>query len=292
MTRVRASLALARTRVLVVGCVVVFSGCDARVVLGERLATNPTPPVIDDGGGGEGAGGSIDPGPVEPVGEILWSSTSEVGDFSEWEGDGAATGGLYSWASGDSVVTTERAHSGTHSIRCSIDTDEVSPGDTSHGARLYRRASDDVAFYGAWFWLDAAHVASEWWSIFLFTTHDVPGELDGSKNLWELRLIDDSGSLGLAFYDHGTATLTPIALGHAVPVRAWFHVELRLDPSPSSRSASLWFDGDPVLSNVALSPPSSDFSYWVLGNGSNALAPSASRLYLDDVTMATFRVGP
>jgi len=71
-----------------------------------------------------------------------------------------------------------------------------------------------------------------------------------------------------------------------VPIASWFHIEFRLRrAADATGEVALYQDGVLVmtLSNVVTDP--SESAGWYVGNLANALAPSESTIYVDDVTV-------
>ncbi|WP_170073161.1 Ig-like domain-containing protein [Mongoliibacter ruber] len=70
--------------------------------------------------------------PTNQLGQLLWSANHLNGSSNEWTSDGG--GGIYNTGTGRTVVSTEQAKTGNHSLKLSINT---TSGD-SHGTRIYR----------------------------------------------------------------------------------------------------------------------------------------------------------
>ena len=156
---------------------------------------------------------------VDVGSSLRWFAQHETGDFSEW------TAGYKGGCSADPpdtsvVISTDVAHSGTHSVKLANAAPSV-----YETARLWRQ--DDYpqeAYYSAWFYLPQAYRTTEDWTIMQF---QVPPSGDAGTNGLlvdvDLRSLP-GGEMILDVFDHrGQYLRSPTAEpALPVPIAAWF----------------------------------------------------------------------
>ncbi len=118
-----------------------------------------------DGGGGATGGGGSGQGGALPPPDLVWFADHETGDISQWipGGDYIQQGPKASYE----VVTTQ-AHSGTHGVGLTINTDDSSPTG-AHAAYLFRweqLPDDGYYYYSAWYFLPQDVQPGDWWNLF------------------------------------------------------------------------------------------------------------------------------
>lgn len=239
--------------------------CDPNVVIGAIRA---------DGNGGAGAGGAATSGGGGAT--LLFEARHEV-DLSDWTSDGSDEGYLYCPAD-QAVVTTARVHSGSGSVRISIDT----AGGATPICQMLRRTPSARAYYGAWFFVERDHQAFDWWTIFFFKTK--------TTSHWDLGMYRD-GYTSFGLYDHAHNESTFASAMPRLPIARWFQIEAYLAYAPDMPTElEVWLDGTSML-RLTLDEAPSDL-FWGLGNEAGGLSPSESTLYIDDVTISPTRLGP
>jgi hypothetical protein len=262
------------------------------------------PPLANGGAAGGPASPGVAPGagsggaeivPMPPLAgapdsagaageDVLWSSSVESGDTRDWTGDGAASGGEQLHAA-SLQASSERAHSGSYSVKISFDTSDHQ----NHWAELYRQIASGSAYYSAWFYLEAAHAPAVYWTLFNFFSETTPGELATRRGLWDLNL----NAHALYFYDEGSGQFADAVPALAYPIGRWFQLEVLLDLAPPSAShLSVWQDGTLVLERSQLQSPSGATLYFGVGSQTDQLSPPDCTLYIDDVTISRQRIGP
>lgn len=279
-------------------------GCDPMIHLGAE--TRPSDASTQDVSAEINDGVGVDGSDVHVAGEasaqdvfagvdgrtvVPWSATFEPGDFSEWEADGQ--GGAYQ-LSVPPTVSTEQAHSGTHSAKLTI-----SPvNGLVDYVYLFRGTAgsppaEPEAYYGAWFYIPKPYLVSMYWNVFHFLYGTTPDRQD-LKGIWDLDLrSSDTGELIPYVWDflarRQRDQLTPMP----VQPGKWFHIEMFLRlASDATGQVSVWQDGVLVLdvSDVVTSP--TPWLQWSVGNTSLDITPTPADLYIDDVTLSLSRVGP
>jgi len=231
------------------------------------------------GGGTAGAG----------VEGLIWRSDFEVGDLSEWTGDGQGA----NYRSGEPslpTVVSERAHTGAQSLKLTI---SVANGMNSVNY-MYRQAPTPTeAYYTAWFFLPKNYAVKDWLNI----VHFVGSQTGDGRNevaLWDLDLRSASdGTLGLYAYEFdGSKQYDPL-VARPFPVGAWVKIEILFrKASDASGRVAVFQDGVSMLdlTNVRTAP--NDWLRWALGSASTNIMPSPAELYVDDATISSTRVAP
>ena len=278
------------------------SACGNEIVLGDSALSLPA--TAGSGGTTSGAGmaasagkaastggsvaGSAPSGPAIPIpalGEVIWSTDHEVGDWSDWERGGEFYGGQYEWGDINAYVDLGVGRDGSNGVVADINTDQrIEP---SAGVRLYRRIDDGPAFYSAWFRLEEAHTVGDWWSIFLFHARDDSLSLDNDVSLWDVRVIDTpDGEMALQFFDHDVMQGTPAGSQGRIQARKWFEIRAYLDyRPPSDTRLAVWLDDTLLFDTQALHTDVQNNVFWAVGNGAGKLDPADSTLDLDDAVI-------
>lgn len=244
-------------------------------------------------GGDELAGGAA--GEVGQAGEpssITFTADHEGGtSLEQWnEGPDDDAGGYYGdLDSGSPTLSTEQHHSGSASAKATIDT----RGGADQISRLYRRVSNDEAYYSAWFYLGEDRTPTRWWSFFLFrAVQDRAKSID----LWSVDLIrKGTNQLTLTLFRHATNTNVDVPSAPTIPVAEWFQLEAYLYAKQGEPSRlTLWLDGEQILSlDNEIVPPEGQPLYWVIGNGAAPFSPPAvSSIYIDDAVVSLSPIGP
>src|SRR5258706_11397545 len=186
----------------------VLSACGSEIVLGDSEASLPVTsagananagaPTAGAGGmpasgGGGMAGGSggmpqLPDTTLQPPGDLVWSTDHEVGDFSDWKRGGDFYGGQYEWGKVNSYVDIGVGRNGSNGVVADIVI--PTPGETSSGARMYRRIEAGPAYYSAWFRLEDAHKVLDWWSIFLFHAPEDSLSMDTDGSIGDVRIVN------------------------------------------------------------------------------------------------------
>jgi hypothetical protein len=280
-----------------------LTACDPNVVIGAKRSIAPG--GTDNVGGSAAGGGGIvgnaagvaaqggnlasagASGMAGAAGTLLFEAHHES-DLSEWTAAGPAIGGLYA-DDDDPVVTTERAHSGSGSVKMVIDTGS----DSQRVCRLYHQLAPGPAYYGAWYFIEEDHSSFEWWTTMLFKAQTDAADIDTSYNLWDIDQIRTDGYTTYAVYDHPRTENHYSDSAPALPIGRWFHIEAYFAyEAAEPTELQLWLDGISFMHLTDLDPTPADPLFWGLGNGASQLVPSQSTIFIDDVTISTVRVGP
>lgn len=220
---------------------------------------------------------------------LLWVAEHETADFTEWT---AGMKGGYSADAPDTsaVISTDVAHSGSHSVRLANAAPTV-----YETARLWREDSfPEEVYYSAWYYLPQTYRTTEDWTIMQFTVP--PGGDGGTDGLLidvDLRSLP-GGDMILDIYDHRAPYLrSPTAEpAQPVPIGRWFQIEVFYrNVGDSSGRFILWLDGQ---KNYDIGRPFglSSTTRWSPCSSTVGLLPAASTLYVDDAAISLVQVGP
>jgi hypothetical protein len=304
-----------RLLVLVLASAAVNAACDASVDIGRKLIQQP-PPGGTGGQPGSDPGFDAAPDPdaapdtgpdagppladalppaddprisdAEPPGDalatILWSTSLENGDLSDWSQGGATVGGAYQQRV-TAAVSNERAHTGTRAIRIAFDTAD----DQDHMAEFYRRVEPGPAYYSAWFLIPEARAPSTYWTLLYFFTEGQAGNSFSRRGLWDVNLDRQS----VYFFNEAARRSVDPSPRVPYPIGQWFHLEayFAYEP-PRNGHITVWLDGQPVLDVPDLGVAPSDNLYWGVGSDTDGVRPSNCTMYLDDAAVSTARLGP
>ncbi|MCC6456167.1 MAG: heparin lyase I family protein [Caldilineaceae bacterium] len=236
---------------------------------------------------------------VLPAG-VVWQADMETADLSQWgTNNGSATdidsGLCYRPANG---VGTEQAHSGSYSMKMTIDSRQEA------GCRQFRKAepaSGYPLYYSAWFYIPQKTQVGTFWNIMQFKS-----KLNGESGLfWKLDVRNDkSGNMGVMLVWKGPIAGPQAGDGIAVrkyeqaeallPVGKWFKLEIYLKQSEGfDGQITVWRDGVLLydVQNVRTKFPGG-IQNWSINNYGKGLLPNPATLYVDDVTISTVHTGP
>jgi len=248
----------------------------------------PIPPV--DTGADVAVDGTAELGPAETepadvgAATILWSSNAEAGDFSDWQRGGAVLGGTYQQMTAVSVSDQQPAHGGTHAYRISFD----SSNGQDHMAEFYRRVEPAPAYYSAWFYLPEAHAPTTFWTVLYFFYQLQPGTASSRRGLWDINLNRQSPY----FFDETSRRQVDAQPRKPYPIAQWFHLEAYFSYEGRNGHIRVWLDGEQILDVANLGAAPSDDLYWGVGSDTDGLTPAGCTMYVDDVAIATSRLGP
>jgi hypothetical protein len=220
---------------------------------------------------------------------LLWFAEHETGDFTEWTADNK---GGYSADPPDTsvVISTDFAHSGTHSVRLANAAPSV-----YETARLWRQDSfPEEAYYSAWYYLPQTYRTTGDWTIMQFNTP--AGEDGGSDGLLldvDLRSLP-GGDMILDIYDHRPPYLrSPTAEpAQPVPIERWFQIEVFYrNVGDKTGEFELFLDGR-VNYDIHRPFGLSSATSWSPCSSTVGLSPAESTLYVDDAAISRVKVGP
>ena len=204
-------------------------------------------------------------------------------DFSRWHGRQRESGA--GATANEVALTTERAHSGAHALKCvaaPYDGHTASKADIERG-RLYFVKNDDVWFRG-WFWLAGGTDASLMFLLNLETTalHNSPGRrLYLQNGEW---LASDLGK-----WWTGKTFRQPRGREVKFPKDRWVELRVHLFLSEDNNGRmEVWQDGAKVIDATGKTLPTARTIYDRLQVGltANGNRQHAQTLFVDDVVLS------
>ena len=250
------------SRSILAGCaVLVAGGCGQQVHLGD----------IGDG-----------------AASILWASTFEVGDLSEWSGDGHG-GAFVDNAAVPPSATLTVAHHGRYAGMATV---TPVPGTASINYLFRDQPSVPAAYYSAWFYIPSSFTVKSWLSLIHFNGSD-SGDGKNLSAIWDLNLYPRAdGSLVAHLYDFVTQTNLEQAFPAPVAVATWVHFEVFLrKAADATGEVAVWQDGVSILDRRNVMTSATDWVQWDTGVSSDDVAPPTAVVYIDDAAISLSRLG-
>lgn len=250
-----------------------------------------------------------------PIVTPLWANNTEA-DVDRWWGWPTQAG---AWDSGTATraMSTEQAHSGTRSAKCTVD---VSSGVS--GVRLAHAGRDDYnnfppnnilpdGYYSAWFYFPTVmDYGTVGMNFFQFKRARVSP--DGSDPIYDLNLQTNAqGDMYMRLSDHINDSGQYVSAvwrwtdTEIVPINQWIHVEVyytwRMDLTGEIRC---WVDGVEKFQftniiteftgteylNKTTEPRQWSVNNYIWGSAANGVSPSVSSIYIDDAVISSERV--
>lgn len=220
----------------------------------------------------------ICPGPSGDKSDAISSSwsTSFEREFCDYE---RVAGFCYADEKSSFETVTSPVHSGRYAAAFRVG------GDPDKGvqARCVRQGVlPEAAYYGAWYFIPALATNSNVWNLI----HFQGGDTSTQHGLWDISLINSDGGLRLVVFGflHGfyreSRTL--------IPIGTWFHLQLYLKrAADTSGEIALYVDGRQQFEAKNVITDDSEWGQWYVGNYADALVPSNSTLYVDDITIGS-----
>jgi hypothetical protein len=243
------------------------SACDPELVVGTWGCPPPD---------SETESGNADASLEGKTVDVPWTTSFETG-FCDY-----ARAGGYCYSAPDAAyeIVDAPVRSGQSAAAFSVTSDSSLDGVQ---ARCFLEGElPTEAVYGAWFYLPALAENTGNWNLM----HFQGGEPPVLHGLWDVSLGSaEDGSLFLYPFDFlGEGVRLPDSAPE-VPIESWFHVELRLRRAmDATGEVALYQDGVLVMELTGLVTDDTDFGQWYVGNLADALTPSDSTIYVDDVT--------
>jgi hypothetical protein len=262
------------TRSLLAGCAVLVAGtCSRQVQLGD---------IRDTGNNGDAGDGGAN------ISSILWSATFEVGDLSEWSGDGQ--GGAYlDRAPIAPAATLTVAHRGRYA---GMATATPGSGTASINYLFRNQPSVPAAYYSAWFYIPSSFTVNSWLSLIHFNS-SISGDGKNLSPTWDLNLYPRAdGSLVAHLYDFVTQTNLEQASPAPVPIATWVHFEVFLrKAADATGEVAVWQDGVSILDRRNVATVATDWVQWAAGAASDNVTPPTAVVYVDDAAISLSRLG-
>ena len=239
---------------------------------------------------------SVDPSP------IIWVATHEAGNLAEWgDGSGPSGGGLFNDGVHTVAASAERAHSGTRSMKMTIDT--TAGVDTAVRAFRWKESyTKQDLYYSAWYYFPQSHVPTTFWNIMQFKgeLYDAGGVQTKNDPIITIGVTVAGGAsrLHMFYFGHffgGTDQQFNQSI-LTLPIGQWTHIEAFLHQAPDATGVfMLWQNGTRILEVTNLqtnyTPLANGYQTWSVNNYSNGLTPAIATIYIDDAVISRTRVG-
>jgi hypothetical protein len=236
---------------------------------------------------------------------LLWKSTFEVGNFSEWVGDQQGGTSVENFSNIEPSVISGMAHHGSWSAEIVV----VPMEGTSSVTYLFRQQpSPQAAYYSAWFFVptNIAVPVGSYLSLVHFKGSKTP---DGMQlyPAWDVNLYQlADGQLAAQMYDFkGDDTqqntpgqpqqgLSPVPF----PTGVWVQLEVYLakaaatDAGTPTGSIRVWQNGTLILDRENLATVMNDYLQFDVGAASNNIYPDPTSIYVDDAAISLVQLGP
>lgn len=217
------------------------------------------------------------PGSRTPL-KLPWSTGFEDGFCGYYDGSGFC----YSDSKGGFRRVTEPVHSGRFAAAFDIDAGEFRR--EGNQTRCVREGElPERAYYGAWYFVPSGTEELDNWNLF----HFQGGKPYVIEKYWDVSLgKNDDGELFLHVFDDvdGKTYRQEPSDAVPIPIDTWFHIELYWDRSEAGE-VRLYQDGKQVIHVTDPTTEYPEWGQWYVGNLANALSPSLSTVYVDDVTV-------
>jgi hypothetical protein len=222
---------------------------------------------------------------------VLWSTGFESGNISHWYWPSTGPyesygGGEYDSGFASSAVSEQFAHSGISSLKMTI----MTPSTPTSGTRMFRWLESRTysqLYYRAWYYLPEHYSVTNWWNIFQWKSRNsATGAVDPFFTLNVGNRPD--GTMYLYLFNWQTRASYQQALKN-IPIGKWFKVEAfyRCAGDATGR-VTFWQDGVQLFD-----VPSAKTRYangdceWSVDNYSEAVNPTPTTIYVDDVAITT-----
>ncbi|HXJ23724.1 MAG TPA: hypothetical protein VMT03_26140 [Polyangia bacterium] len=234
--------------------------------------------------------GSVGDGSVS----LLWKSTFEVGNLSEWTADNLG-GTEFSNGISRGPGISSMAHRGNHGAEVIV----FPTQGMASVSYLYRlQPTPPAAYYSAFFYVPGTIYvpAGSYLSLCHFRSSTTPNGT-GVYAAWDVNLYTQAnGSLVAQMYDFKTdmpqsPPVTPF------PTDQWVQLEVLLDKAvptdagtPTGRVA-VWQDGKLILDHQDIATVQSSYLEWDIGGTSINIQPDPISIYVDDAAISLVRLG-
>ena len=240
-----------------------LSGCQPQLDIGAwTCAADATAREIPDGNA--------------PV-AAPWSSGFENGfcDYTE------LAGFCYTDATSTMEIVTSPVHSGRYAAAFTVQSD----ADGGSHTRCVRQGElPTAAYYGAWYYIPEPTTPGINWNLFHFRSGD---DLSATRGVLDVSLITEDQELHLAVFGKDHLRIGESMHSASVPFGSWFHVQVYLKRGGGTGEVALFQDEKQVFDVSDLANETSALSQWYVGNLADDLTPSASTVYVDDVTLSS-----
>jgi hypothetical protein len=239
------------------------SACEPTVIVGTRMCSQS----LDD------SGPMLDP----DAGVVPWQTGFEDG-FCEYA---LPTGFCFATGTSTYKLVTSPVHSGQYAAAFSVRSD-VDGG--SQVRCVQQGVFPSAAYYGAWYYVPVANQNSGVWNLFHFQGGPPGATLHG---LWDVSLVSlADGGVHLTLYDFLSGMAPDASAVPPIPINQWFHIEVYFKRAKDATGEiRMYQDSVLAVRLTGLATDDTDWGQWYVGNLATALAPPASTIYVDDVSI-------
>jgi len=219
---------------------------------------------------------------------LLWSSTFEPGDLSEWTMDGGGSVYVLNSAAGP-AATSEAAHGGRYAGKVSVN---PALGMMSEAYLFRMSPSPSEAWYSAWFYVPSTVQVISFLSIIHFNA-STTGDGRNVFPTWDVNLYTrPDGSLVAHLYSFVTQTNLEQTTPVPVPRDRWVHLEVLLHKAATATGqVAVWQDDAAILTLDGVATAPNDWLQWNVGAASTDVVPSPAVIYVDDAAISFSRLG-
>jgi hypothetical protein len=270
------------TKALICLWLTTLVACDRDVLLGEQAAATDAG-IQTKNDAAELADAAL---PLE-LG-MPWSSGFEDATLGEWKTAFLLhKGRYYTSPAAQLAVSRERAHSGSSSLKITLQTD----GGALRIAKLLREGTlvDELTF-SAWFLLPEKYRIDDYLNLLQLRGRTNSNGNGEDVSLWDVNLRTRNDRLEWFVYDHSKQKEAPLAvpISPAVPINTWFQltIQIRQATGPDGRIRVL--QGDTLMLDLKGVPTvPSRFLQCNVGGLSPDMVPSPGIIFVDDVALTT-----
>jgi hypothetical protein len=229
---------------------------------------------------------------------IYFQSNAEVGDLSEWVGDGG--GGIYYWSDKNGALanplslwtegvhaTQEVAHSGNYSIKCYL----ADPSVANHAKLMRWRIDKKEAYYSAWYYFDRAFTSKQGVNIMQWKTLPLYGSCDPT---FVIECVTVDGIRHVRLYHWPEKRMYFQSVWTPIPPNVWTHIETYYKIDKINGEVIIWQNGKEIIRvtgvNTQKSIVSSEYLMFGVGNYASTTDIKNLLLYIDDAMVTDFRV--
>ncbi len=232
-----------------------------------------------------------------PPDHLIWKSTFEVGNLSEWTGDGL--GDFLPTGTGKATVVDTLSHTGSRCLKMEATGMET----TTQAVRIHRWPRIPEGYFSAWMmWPVIPRLLTDgdnpFSNIFQFKETSPKNESDPTWYLWLERMPNSENGI-LRLREWQRSWPSPIA-GKGNPVvqpGQWFHIEIYNRIGYGTGKLTVWINGEMYwdLNNINTKrfPDSGDvIRSWGPTLYGEDWEPGSITAYVDDCAISTRRLGP
>lgn len=206
-----------------------------------------------------------------------WSTGFEDG-FCGYE---EARGYCYATGGGSFDIVDSPVRSGKRAAAFTVITD--GEADEGQARCVIEGEFPSEAYYSAWYFIPELAINTGNWNL----VHFQGGSLTRMHHLWDIS-IESTRRVGPRFYmldfvsdEARTAEERP-----TIPIGRWFQLEFFWKrANDTTGEVALYQDGELVIEATEIRTDDTTWGQWYLGNLADALMPSVSTVYVDDVEL-------